>query len=290
MKCEKCGAEIPEGKLYCEHCGEELHIVPYFEPEVEIQMDESLQHIRKEVIEQTTGPLPIVKTKRKHHYLVWVIILVIFSLTVGLVALSYLFNSPQYQLNQGNRCVNKGEYEEAVEHYSSALEKGTENYVEVYLYMVKCYEMLGFDGQYEEYLLKIIDAEDANENELLIAYTKLIALYSRGNSYQTINSLLKRCKNDNIVNTYKNFLVEIPKFSHEAGYYKEIIPLKITSPQNFKVYYTTDGTDPTSESTMYEYPIFLDNGEYEFRAICVSEHGVASDIVIYQFQIEFGND
>ena len=34
MKCPNCGAEMEEGKLYCEHCGEDIHIVPDFEPEV----------------------------------------------------------------------------------------------------------------------------------------------------------------------------------------------------------------------------------------------------------------
>ncbi len=289
MKCEKCGAEIPEGKLYCEKCGEELHIVPFFEPEIEIELDESLQRIADDVYEQTTGPLPVIKTKKKHHYLTFVIILVILSMIAGVVALSYLFNSAQYQLNQGNQCVNRGQYKEAIEHYHKVLEKDAENSVEIYLYLVRCYEMLGYDGQFEEYLLKIIDSPNVSEADQMIAYTKLIALYSRGNSYQTINTLLKNCKNDNIVNMYKNFLVEMPKFNYEAGYYKEIIPLKISSPQGYPVYYTMDGSDPTTESMLYESPIFLDNGEYEFRAICVNSHGVASDVIIQQFQIEFSS-
>ena len=28
MKCSKCGADLPEGKLFCEVCGEESNIVP----------------------------------------------------------------------------------------------------------------------------------------------------------------------------------------------------------------------------------------------------------------------
>ena len=29
---------MEEGKLYCEHCGEDIHIVPDFEPEIEYNM------------------------------------------------------------------------------------------------------------------------------------------------------------------------------------------------------------------------------------------------------------
>ena len=45
MKCPNCGMELAEGKLYCEQCGEDIHIVPDFEPEVESTMAESLGHV-----------------------------------------------------------------------------------------------------------------------------------------------------------------------------------------------------------------------------------------------------
>ena len=34
MKCPNCGAEIPEGHLYCEVCGEEINFVPEFGADV----------------------------------------------------------------------------------------------------------------------------------------------------------------------------------------------------------------------------------------------------------------
>ena len=49
MKCPNCGAEMEEGKLYCEHCGEDIHIVPDFEPEVEYNMAQTLSDIAKEM-------------------------------------------------------------------------------------------------------------------------------------------------------------------------------------------------------------------------------------------------
>ena len=49
MKCPNCGAEMEEGKLYCEHCGEDIHIVPDFEPEVEYNMEQTMSDIVKEM-------------------------------------------------------------------------------------------------------------------------------------------------------------------------------------------------------------------------------------------------
>ncbi|MBR4966405.1 MAG: chitobiase/beta-hexosaminidase C-terminal domain-containing protein [Lachnospiraceae bacterium] len=52
MKCPKCGVDIQEGKLLCESCGEEIHIVPDFEPEIENRIEESLSSVA-EIIEDS---------------------------------------------------------------------------------------------------------------------------------------------------------------------------------------------------------------------------------------------
>ena len=45
MKCEKCGAEIEEGKLYCEKCGYGIQIVPDYNPELEERIAKTLEKI-----------------------------------------------------------------------------------------------------------------------------------------------------------------------------------------------------------------------------------------------------
>ena len=32
MKCPSCGRELKTGQLYCEHCGQEIQIVPDYDP------------------------------------------------------------------------------------------------------------------------------------------------------------------------------------------------------------------------------------------------------------------
>lgn len=49
MKCPKCGAVVPEGSLYCEHCGEDIHIVPDYDPQLELYLKQSMHGIIKEV-------------------------------------------------------------------------------------------------------------------------------------------------------------------------------------------------------------------------------------------------
>ena len=42
MKCPNCGEEMKEGHLICEACGNEIQIVPDFEPEIENSITETL--------------------------------------------------------------------------------------------------------------------------------------------------------------------------------------------------------------------------------------------------------
>ena len=45
MKCPKCGNELADGNMYCEICGEEIMIVPDFEPEIENSMIDALSDV-----------------------------------------------------------------------------------------------------------------------------------------------------------------------------------------------------------------------------------------------------
>lgn len=286
MRCEKCGAEIPEGYVYCENCGEEIHIVPVFEPDVQTRLDETMHKIQDDMAEQFEQS-PVRMRKKHHHYLTWVILLVLISITVGIYALDYLYKSPAYQINWGHRLADDGQYLEAIECYERAIEAGATEPIPLYQYIAKCYELLHYEGKYEEYLLKIIYHPQATEEEENIAYIKLITFYEEGKNFNIINSLLKSCDNDKILSIYDNFMVSLPKFSHEPGYYREIVPLKITSEKGDTVHYTMDGSTPTTESPIYSSLIFLENGEYEIRAICVDKNGVISDVVVGEYQIDF---
>ena len=288
MKCTKCGTLIPDDKLYCEKCGEEINIVPLFEPEVEIQIDESIHKISNELLDNPDFNENI-KRKKKKHYLTVVLVLVLISMIAGVIGLKYLFDSPEYHINKGNRYLFTEDYKNAIKCYEKALNKNPENEIDVYLYLIKCYENLGYDGKYEEYLQLIIESEHTNEVQLITAYSKLIDLYREGKGYQKINKLLKSCTNDKIVNRFREYMVSAPAFSHEEGIYQEIIPLKMVSPDGDGIYFTTDGTIPTLDSEIYKEPIFLEDGTYHFTAVCIDMNGVYSDVIVKTYEVNFAN-
>ena len=51
--------------------------------------------------------------------------------------------------------------------------------------------------------------------------------------------------------------VKLPTFSSESGFYNNDFQLSITAPQGCTVYYTTDGSDPTTSSEKYASPISI---------------------------------
>lgn len=285
MKCIKCGAEISEGNMYCAECGEEIHIVPDFEPEVESQIDEAMTHIIDEVAEEAESKASK-RVKKKHHYLRWLLIIVFVGVLISCYAVWYLFTSTEYLLSRGNYYATVGDYPQAIEYYEKVIVKEEEN-VAVYWYVVQCYDNLNNYEQYVDYLYKILESPHATENDVLLVYSRLISLYSEKKDYQMIDSLLKYCNNVNVIEKYSQYLVSEPRFSHDAGYYKEIIPLKINCEEGETVYYTMDGSEPTTESKVYGSPIFLEDGEYEIKAICVNEYGIISKVITKEYQIEF---
>lgn len=325
MKCQRCGAEIAEGNLYCSSCGMEIRIVPDFEPEVEHAVNQAMNHIlddvfqseRKETTEfsdrqtrQLQQKEALQKPKRvsekkpahggkqgkasgnekhskgkKAHYR-WFILLISISLAVVLLALGYMNFTSDYQLRRGNYFFSQANYERAIRHYERAQDLDPAD-ARIMLHLAECYEKLDQKAGYEACLTKVVQNEHAQDTQRDIAFERLARLYLENKEYQKIDSLLKNCNNENILKTYEKYRAILPRFSHEGGSYQKMIALKLQCDGQGRIYYTTDGSDPSTESSEYTGTIFLDKGEYTIKAICVNEFGVVSEVVTMKYSIKF---
>ena len=118
-------------KLYCEHCGEDIHIVPDFEPEVEYNMEQTLSDIAKEMEpepaeegepvnpeSQDWDELP--ESHVSQHPFRWkFIVLVLVLLVVAVVCtgfgISYShYHSADYQVKCAKGFVSLEEYDQAI--------------------------------------------------------------------------------------------------------------------------------------------------------------------------------
>lgn len=293
MKCPKCGKEMAEGALYCEYCGEDIHIVPDFEPELEQIisgiMDDLGEEIAPKDSEKSTQENEDPEEQeppRKHLWQVSLISAVlVVAAAVGMGVWVYLYNSEVYQVNQAMQCVDQGQYDKAIAHYNRALELEEED-VELRFRLAEVYYLKNNKIEYEYQLREIVRSEYATEEQLDRAYGRLIAIYRDRGDYQTINELLLGSGNEQMISTYQGYIANPPEFSVIEGYYTSIQPLKLTAAGSGKIYYTLDGSDPDEDSLQYTMPIILEAGDYVVKAVFINDYGIVSDTAVKEYHIE----
>lgn len=295
MKCPNCGAEMKENLLYCEKCGEDIHIVPDFEPELERNIEQSLEHILEEVAQEegqtkesdaqkAAGVKNSTFKKRFRRMAGWIGMgALALLLTVGGIRLFQYF-SPDYQVRRARQATDLGQYEKAIRYYTRAMELDSFN-VDLKLELAEVYFLKNDKAEYEQWLWNIVEDPNADAEQLESVYGKLIAIYRARGDYQTINDILLACGNETVRSIYQSYLAEAPQFSVADGEYNEVQALKLTVTGKGAIYYTLNGSDPDEKSQRYTTPILLENGSYTVKAVFINENGVTSDIVEARYHI-----
>lgn len=286
MRCPNCRAEMPEGSLYCEQCGEDIHIVPDFEPEVELNIEQTISEIAEDIREeQEISGLDIKpRTKVRKGTLIAGIAGILCLLAAGAVFI-YQYHSVSCQTAWAEQCVEKEQYDRAINHYERALEL-SDNDVTLMFGLAEVYFLKNNKIEYEYLLRQIVKSENVTNEQVESAYGKLIAIYRAREDFESINELLQACDNESVVQTYQNYVAMPPEFSIPEGYYTDIQPLKLTAYGNGKIYYTLDGSKPDENSAQYTAPIILDDGDYTICAYFINEYGIASEYATKTYHIE----
>ena len=212
MKCPNCGFEMPEGVLYCEHCGEDIHIVPDFEPELERNLEETMEQTISNVLEELhegmagggeSGPEGESEYEEPeddrgvvHKKRLWpkILLTFVFMLLFAAGAVGwyiYSYNSEEYQVDRATEYVAQGKYDQAISCYNRALELDAEN-IELIFSLADVYLLKNNKVEYEYLLREIVRSEKATAEQLNGAYGKLIAIYRDREDYQTINEPRRR--------------------------------------------------------------------------------------------------
>lgn len=293
MKCPNCGAQMKDGTLYCEHCGEEIHIVPDFEPELEDAYQQTIKNITDDIWEKDSVPDDEAlyddekkpdKNNQSMKYFICAAVVILIILSVVFFNV-YLYYSAGYQTAMARKCAEEELYERAIKYYDRAMELDDSN-VNLMVELADVYFHKNNKMEYEYLLRKIVNDENASEEQIESAYGKLIAIYRSREDYQEINNFLLSSGNEAVISAYQNYIAMAPEFSIKEGYYTTIQPLKLTASGSGKIYYTMDGTEPDTDSTQYTTPILMENGDYIIKACYVSENGIYSDIVSKEYHIE----
>ena len=291
MKCPNCGTEMKDGMLYCEVCGEEIQIVPDFEPEIEYSISETLSGIVEDVLEEVPQEKGTQLAGKKRRFkLIVAAIIIVFVILSGVVITvnvvkSYQYNSEKYQAEKALDAVAAGKYEVAIAYYTRALELNPTN-VSYRNTLAEIYKVLGNEEAYVSELIRILKNGNITEDERAAIFRKLINFYKEKEDYAVLNTILNNTLNADIRNTYQEYLALPPEFSYKEGTYEEVIPLKLTSSIKGTIYYTLDGSLPDENSEKYTTPIFLETGTNQICAMFVNEYGIKSEVVKRTYVID----
>ncbi|MCH5256324.1 MAG: chitobiase/beta-hexosaminidase C-terminal domain-containing protein [Lachnospiraceae bacterium] len=302
MKCPNCSNEMKEGQLICEACGNEIRIVPDFEPEIENSITETLSTLAALQDDETTGSdkdkennkkeKEIEKKKIEQSRKMGTMIGIIISAVLIVALFSYMLysyhvGSVSYQMDRAREYAAHGEYEQAIACLNIAYNKDDTDPQILFLKADYYYLLFDNDSALQE-LKQIIDKGTYSYETVEEAYDKMVAIYSQEDRYEDINELLLNCKEDTIVNMFQSYLAKEPEFSYVEGNYDEVIPLKLSSNTSGTIYYTSDGSIPDENSKVYTAPLFLESGDYTISAVFVNDYGIKSEVVskFYHISLE----
>lgn len=299
MKCPKCGAVIPDGSLYCETCGEDIHIVPDFEPEIEYSIKETLNGLVEDIagkgeeneqVKLSDGGMKRQIKNNKGLLIAGTVCVTVFVLAIiGIGIYFYRYNSLEYQLGRATQCLANQQYEDAIGYYERALLLDDKNIAAKFM-LADVYYAVDRKNDAISMLLEIAytgnDTNTVAAEDLVKAYTKIIHIYEEQDNYEAIRDLLNECENPDIFNLFQEYSAKEPGFSYEEGTYNTVVPLKLTAPTKGTVYYTVDGSVPNESSEIYTTPIFLETGDYTISAMFVNSFGISSEVVTQKYHVE----
>lgn len=300
MKCPNCGNELKDGHLICEMCGEEIQIVPDFEPEIENSITETLSTLAamqegedtktetdanedKEYIEETDENDEIIAGNRKTWFIMSLVIVFVVAF-ISYAMYAYHIQTVEYQIDKAKEYAANESYAEAIACLETAYAKHPD--VADLLFLEADYYYLQHDHSAAlAQLMKIIENGSFLHEDVEEAYDKVITIYANQGQYAQINELLRNCADEEIVNMFQSYLAMEPEFSYVEGSYAEVIPLKLSSNTSGTIYYTMDGSKPDTNSLIYTAPLFLETGEYTISAFFVNDYGIESEIVSKKYVI-----
>ncbi len=282
MKCKKCGEELVAGKVYCPNCGTEVQMVPDYNDLDEdfdtiIAPERKYEKVKEEeddfLKEEEKKPL----SKRSITIIITaaVVLLVVIVLSVSLIFTNNQKNKDfAFQYGEASEYLNQGRADLALKAVEKALLVEPEN-EEALLLLAKIQVELDNKDEAINTLLSLV----AINPDSLEGYEFLLSLYAEKEDYDAIKELSKDISNDYVMGLFRSYLPTAPSFSVEAGEYDEVISVELSSDADSTIYYTTDGSDPTTFGVVYTSEIAIESGTVTIRAVAHNELGVYSDEV-----------
>lgn len=259
MRCQNCGADILEDKIYCEKCGTAIQMVPDYNPQDDIAIGKEEKE-EKSDDEENKEPKKNVVWYRFRYQIVGVCLLLMggwfFHSVYKSMQVEETVAEPEEPilLTKPTFNVAPGEYNYAPMLSISHPEK---NRGLIY------YTMDGTTpGEHSRVFQSPIEIQEGK--------TIIRAIFIRSDGTQS----------EEAVGTYEvtfDYPAE-PEFDIPGGEYSKGLYVTITAEEDCNVYYTTNGEEPDAQSYLYRGRIYIPTGLTVLQAVAVDEDGGMSAI------------
>ena len=294
MRCSNCGEPIEEGRLFCLNCGQEVQWVPDYDSFGDYMVQEKLKKEKEQAEAAAAKKRAAIaaenrrrkKAKKKRTILVsiaGVLVLVAAGLFIKLGMDKKNYNDFDYQIRMADTAFSNHKYEESYKFVERAVSLDDSD-IDAKLLLAQVQVKLDKTDAAIKTLQDIISQESDNQS----AYNQLIKIYIENEQPEEVKSLLDGCDNDEILKKSSAYISKNPVFSLPEGSYDEPKTLSLYAKDDEdKIYYTTDGTDPTTSSTLYTDNITLEEGQTTITAVTINKNGIPSDIVSNTYTIAY---
>lgn len=310
MRCPKCNTELEPGSLYCRKCGQEVQIVPDYDPldDLVIGEDGDSDSIKEDEKTQKKEPKPEPKPEQKKsgdeistegkkgvaaHKGLWLLCGILLCFLIFLASYFSIIreNSFSYQMRKGIAFVEQEEYEEALSYLKHAEELQEDSGVydlRPQRYLAKAYAGIGAGELAVDCMKRAIRLEDAwhqDAGELETLYLEMMDILNQTHQTAQIEKIIKSCNYEEIRKELEQYLVEKPVCNVPEGVYHQAISLELKAEYG-EIYYTLDGTEPTTESIHYDGPIRIGTEETLLTAVAINEKGMISEKLVLVYKLE----
>ncbi len=190
-------------------------------------------------------------------------------------------NSFDYKYEQAKQAYAQGDYAHAVAYMESAANMHSDDLTVQY----ELAEYYAKNNQKQNAILTYRNIIRDFDTDVVVAYSKLFAIYEELGDFEAINNVLADCNDPSIINQFQQYLANAPEFSETPGSYDDPIYLIISGNTSGKIYYTTDGSTPDNESSEYTSPLYMEKGAFHIKAIYINSFGLMSPITEGDFNI-----
>ncbi len=186
----------------------------------------------------------------------------------------YVLNG-DWQLEKGNESDASASYYKAFRLADSDLGK----YMELAQRFEKC------DTARAEQLYLFLIEKYPEEND---PYDYLMAFYAKEkkqDEYNALQTYRAQHQTGYVAPAQQLEIPDMPTCNQESGRYTASLKVQLSAEDGCTVYFTIDGTEPTSDSQMYTGQFTLYSGKHTLKAIAVNVTGVASAVLEREFNI-----